>query len=140
MKIVNGKWPPNIQAIRSAFNIQGMPNVVYTYGKSIYVPSSKPLPLELLMHETTHSAQQEKMGPKKWWEKYLTNQAFRLEQEIEAYRAQYQVMLKRDSRQYRRFVLKHMSKDLSGRMYGNLVTREEAIKLITEEPDGREQA
>lgn len=132
MKVINGKWPPNINEIRSHFNISGLDYIVYTYGQKIFVPSGNKMPDELIKHETTHGEQQKKMGPKKWWDKYLADPEFRLEQELEAYRAQWR-FLATASRQYRKFVLRRISKDLSGRMYGNMLTREEAQKLITEE-------
>lgn len=132
MKVIDKKWPPNIADIRSAFNITGLNYIVYTYGQKIYNPSGNTLPSELIVHEAMHGEQQRKMGPKKWWAKYLKDPQFRLDQELEAYRAQW-VALGNDSRQYKKFVLRRITKDISGRMYGNLISREEAKALITKE-------
>ena len=40
------------------------------------------------MHEFTHVEQQEKIGAITFWWRYLTHQPFRVEMEVEAYKAQ----------------------------------------------------
>ena len=70
------------------------------------------------------------MGFKEWWDKYLDDPQFRLEQEIEAYQNQYQYAKEHYPRNKRKFTLKETAKALSGKMYGNLVTFEEAKDLI----------
>jgi len=127
VRIVRG-FPPNIDAIRARLNPG--PRAVYAYGDTIYSPSGTNLPPDLVRHEETHFAQQQRIGgPDAWWEKYLSDPAFRLEQEIEAYRAQYE-MLALLSRKERRQRLAHICKSLSSAMYGRLVTAEQARALI----------
>jgi hypothetical protein len=85
---------------------------------------------DLIAHELKHTRQQ--TNPQEWWEKYLKDPVFRLEQEIDAYVEQYKHALEFNSRQYRRHLLKQISKHLSGPIYGQLITTKEAEKLIKE--------
>lgn len=128
-KIVKA-FPPNIDAIRARFG-QLPVGTVFAYGDTIYAPSTTDLPSHLVAHERVHFAQQEKAGgPEAWWQRYLDDARFRLEQEVEAYRVQWAeiVRLPRDER---RELLRHICRSLSGSMYGRLVTKEQARHLIT---------
>lgn len=127
MKIVE-KAPPNFSDIARVFDLRGQ-KVVFTYGKVIYNPGKFPVSQELMVHETVHSVQQGRK-PKEWWDKYLIDPAFRLGQEVEAYRAQYRALFDYP-RQYRRKRTRDIIKDLASSIYGNLVDREQAEELIT---------
>lgn len=137
MKIVNG-LPPNHAAIVKAFG-EPAPTVVYTYGDTLYIPSGKKPDKQLLAHEETHTRQQSITSPEDWWEHYLADPQFRLEQELEAYRVQYKAMFTLP-RKHRLFYLEHIAKSLSGEMYGKIVTFDEAVNLITEGKADRSQA
>ena len=82
-------WPPNIEAIREVFPIEG--HEVFCYGDVIYSPSGIHLPTELLAHEAVHARQQAAHpgGVKGWWAEYLIDPPFRLEQELEAHAEEY---------------------------------------------------
>lgn len=71
-------------------------------------------------------------GPSMWWKEYLTSKDFRMSQEVQAYRAQYKFALTNDSRQVCRALLKRISNDLSGPIYGNLCNFETAKHLISQ--------
>lgn len=130
MKIVNS-FPPNIEAIRQRFDIQGR-NIVFAYGDILYVPSGNTnIPEHLMVHEETHEKQQSVMGVEEWWNKYLVDDQFRLSQEVEAYQNQWQYLKYNVNRHERRRIFSMIVKDLSGPIYGNLVSREEAERLIT---------
>jgi hypothetical protein len=103
VRIVRG-YPPNYAEIRE--RLSPSPRAVFAYGDVIYSPSGRAV------------------GP------YIDDPAFRLEQEVEAYRAQYRVA---SSRSERRYLLLHICRDLSSRMYGNLVTSAEARALVLAE-------
>lgn len=121
-------YPPNYAEIKARFN--PLPNTVFAYGDEIYSPATVNLPPDLIVHEQTHFAQQRAAGgPDAWWRRYIDDPAFRLEQEIEAYRAQYSFCLSY-SRPERRALLAHICKSLASGMYGKLVTKDQARKLI----------
>lgn len=129
MKIVHD-YPPNYERIIEYFDVAGIPTVIFAYGDTIYSPLEQNLPDHILIHEETHERQQAEIGPEAWWDRYLTDARFRLEQELEAYRTQYNFVRERYNRAFSRRVLKQIIKDLSGRMYGYLVTEEHAKELI----------
>jgi hypothetical protein len=129
MKIIKG-YPPNIDAIRARFGAANVATAIFAYGDAVYVPSGHDLPLHLQAHELTHLIQQDG-DPVEWWDKYLKDSDFRLSQELEAYRKQYEHLTKFSNRQQRRWWLDRMSRDLSGPMYGNLTSKDEAKEAIT---------
>lgn len=124
-------YPPNYDDICAAIPaVRLNKHIVFTYGENIYNPQNHNLPPDFMVHENTHVERQSK--PAEWWDKYLTDVQFRLDEELAAYRAQYKYAVDHYSRAQRRALLTAITKDLSGSMYGKLVTRKEAIQLITE--------
>lgn len=105
--------------------IIGNNNVIFAYDGDIYTNTK--LPDHLLVHENTHLKQQEEIGADKWVELYLNNDNFRLNQEIEAYRNQLKAIKDGNLRIYWKI---KSSKDLSSKFYGNIITYEEAYKLL----------
>lgn len=127
------EYPPNYKAIAKTFNIEGRTNIVFAYGDKLYVPGGKSVNVDkhLLIHEETHQWQQKDIGVEEWWDKYLKDPNFRFIQEVEAYRNQYRSMGVL-SLKNRIGYLDHIATDLSGEMYGNLLTKEDAIRVITD--------
>lgn len=125
-------YPPNFQAIISKFPVvASMKNVVFTYGKVIYNPHGGVIDGPLSLHEATHSLQQDKMGPKKWWMRYLTDDEFRLDQELEAYQNQYRRFCEIHKDRNRQAVfLNRIASDLASQQYGGIITLLEARQRI----------
>lgn len=118
--------PPNYDRLEAAFGPIGE-GIVFAYGDEVYVPSGRPLPRHLVIHESVHLRQQKDVGgPDAWWDRYIDDPGFRLAQEVEAYRIQYRAM----TRQERRSLGPALARDLSGPMYGNLCGPVEACRLI----------
>lgn len=132
MEIVYAK-PPNYERIAEAFDIENSPGVIFTYGNKLYVPAGERLKIDkpLMKHEETHARQQKAMGIDAWWDNFLNDRNFRLSQELEAYREQYRAMADIPLEQ-RIGYLDHICKDLSGAMYGNILSYDEAKAVITE--------
>jgi len=122
-------YPPNIKEIEAVFDLTGK-KPFFAYGRKLYNPFNSPVDVMLMAHETTHQAQQGS-DPKSWWDRYLSDNDFRLSQEIEAYQAQYKALIrnKKDGNKIARYV-HQMACDLAGPLYGNLVTYSEAMNLI----------
>ncbi len=129
MRIINS-FPPNYEQICKYFPVRNKQGVIFTYKNVLYVPSGAQIPEHLMKHEETHALQQKEMGVDVWWERYFKDKKFGLSQELEAYRNQYQYAKKFLGRRESRRILKYISKDLSSGMYGNLVSKEEAKRLI----------
>lgn len=127
MKIIKD-YPPNIDRIREMFPLSG--NEIFAYGDVVYVPSGMPLTPELEEHEQTHINQQNGQ-PDVWWEKYFTDPQFRLDQELEAHRAEYKKFcsLNKDKNQQAKF-LNLIALRLASPMYGSIITSKQAIKKI----------
>lgn len=128
MKIVID-FPPNIEKIRTKLNWSGK-TPVFTYGDTLYNPYGGNIDAPLQTHESTHSRQQGD-DPEGWWEKYLNDDHFRLEQELGAYLQQYLHFCrnKKDIVKQIQF-LEKIAGDLSSQAYGNIISIEDAKKLI----------
>ena len=129
IKFIVGKKPPNWNTLEKEFRVK-WENIVVTYGQCVY--SEKPLSPDLIVHETIHTKQQGDT-PDIWWERYIKDPIFRLEQELEAYIAQVKYVKKniKDRNQRFRFIYQ-LAQDLSGSMYGNCISFNEAYKKITQ--------
>lgn len=125
------KWPPNIEQIRKKFNLKGK-HPVFTLGNQIYNPYGNPIPQHLIVHEAVHSVQQEMHndGIAGWWEQYLIDAKFRLEQELQAYGKQFQYIKENMVRDLSRKWLTVLARDLSSPMYGNIINFNQAKELI----------
>jgi hypothetical protein len=132
MKIVYDV-PPNYDEIAAVFKIKDRLRVVFTYGNTLYVPGGTAIKIDkpLMKHEETHARQQKAYGVDDWWERFLHEPAFRLQQELEAYRTQYKNMVDLPLED-RLGYLEHISNDLAGEIYGNMLTAKEAKAVITE--------
>lgn len=106
------------------------PTTVYTYGETLYVPSGRPVPDDLMIHEETH-VEQQGASPDAWWDRYLIDPYFRFQQELEAYANQYRYLCSQHfDRNHRARILMDLSRILAGPVYGNLVERGDAYAMI----------
>lgn len=129
--------PPNIDQIQRHFDIN--PRVIFTYGDTIYNPGGGKIDPSLMVHEEVHMLQQGD-DPQGWWDKYVTDVQFRLDQEVEAYRTQYKFYLENYCMKNGKVRRSRLSKfirrvagDLSSSIYGGIVTYDQAVELITGE-------
>lgn len=97
---------------------------IFAYDDNIY--SDFPLTRDLIIHEATHHRQQADVGLDKWVELYLSDDKFRLDQEVEAYRNQLRSM----NRKERRSSIKDCAYYLSSKLYGNIINYNEALALL----------
>lgn len=102
---------------------------VFTHGDTIH--TKYPISDDLFVHESTHAKQQSLYGIIDWWDRYFIDDKFRLEQELEAYRAQYKFMASREKdRNALHKFLHRISTDLSSDLYGKCITYQEALNKI----------
>lgn len=126
--------PPFLDRIRQAGMGVDLSNTVFTYGNKLYNPGGREIPNHLMEHEETHERQQLafKGGPDAWWDRYLVDVQFRLDQEVEAYRAQYRFYCDRHpNRKKREWMLNTLADALCGPLYGGLVDFKRAYELMT---------
>ena len=131
MKIVPGH-PPNISQIDQVLGVRSSKSIIYTYGDTIYAPGGiGGVTEDLKVHESVHMEQQSAFdSPDDWWDRYLEDPEFRLEQEIEAYRKQYEYINLHGNRKQRREAKREIAKTLASQMYGNIITRLDAERLL----------
>ena len=113
--------------------------MVFTYGDTIYVPSGRKLPDYLIPHEELHMKQQKGYvygalkDSEAWWERYLVDEFFRLEQESDAYAKQYEFICKTTkNREHRNRVLLEIAGSLASESYGSIIGQMAAYRLIKE--------
>lgn len=84
-----------------------------------------------VVHEGCHLRAQEKMGVEDWWARYFDYPEFRLEEEICAYaeEASFVRSVVRDRNLAFRMI-RDMALELSGPLYGNLISYGAALKII----------
>lgn len=114
---------PLLERYKKVFPIND--RTIIAYDKVIYC--NEKLPQHLEIHERRHLIRQEKQGLDVWVNKYLSDVKFRLNEEVIAYREQCESIKDRNVRERLRIMC---AKDLSSPLYGNLVTFEEALKLL----------
>ena len=133
MRIIE-TYPPNIKEIEKHFDLSGK-RPIFAYGNIIFNPHGSTIDQYLLAHEMTHQAQQGD-DPVAWWDKYLVDPNFRLQQEVEAYQNQYALLKRKQGHVNRDGVIKYLytiSAELAGPLYGDLITHSRALKLIKNE-------
>ena len=130
--VSNDEFPLK-EKVKKAFDLSNkdLEDVLFAYGDTIYY-SKFDLSYGLVAHETTHLLQQEKIGRDEWWERYLKDKKFMLDQEIEAYRNQYRAYRLNDQMDAES-LLDKIAGDLSGKLYGKIIDFETAKKLIKQE-------
>lgn len=122
-------WPPNIDKIRKAFDL-GDRKVVFSYGDILFNPYKLPISDDLMVHERVHSGRQGK-NVEEWWDEYIADPEFRVMEELEAYAYQYIYFCKHNpDRNTRAIFLHRIASDLSGPIYGNCISYQDAIKAI----------
>jgi len=124
-------YPPNYSAIITVFpDVITREGVIFTYGDTIYSPVVQDIPEHLHVHEMVHM-QQQGDNPEGWWDQYLVDEEFRLDQEVEAYHEQYESVKDRmESTILQMQFLMVIAQDLSSSMYGNIVSLPDAVQLI----------
>ena len=135
MEIIHSK-PPIYEDIISA-GMKPSEYTVYTYGNKLYVPSGDEVPADLMVHEEVHMKQQGD-DPDAWWSRYLIDQFFRIDQETAAYAKQYAfICRKQKDREKRNRILLMIASQLAGPMYGNVISRDFALRAVKEKANVR---
>ena len=114
---------PLLKEYKKKFKVDD--KTVFAYNKDIY--SNYELSIDLQAHELIHLARQEEMGVGVWVKTYLDIPQFRLQEEVLAYKHQLEYYPDRNDKNRMRI---QFAKTLSSNLYGEIVTLEEALKLL----------
>jgi hypothetical protein len=109
--------------------IVGRP-VIWSWGSVIYNPENTGISRELQAHEAVHGERQGDTDQSimEWWERYLEEPSFRLDEELHAHRAEYRAGVKRHGPRPRD--LETIAQRLAGALYGHLLTLSQAKHAI----------
>lgn len=125
--------PPVYDRIREAGMNFNPSTTIFTYGNAIYNPANIDVSPDLFAHEHTHIRQQAATngGPDGWWDRYLQDPLFRVQEEAEAYGVQYRYLCgKKNGRQAQIRLLALLAGILSGPTYGHAVSFKDAVRMI----------
>jgi len=145
MKIITA-YPPNFSVLAKRFPIKGKQGILYAWGDRIYNPSGITIPPWLKAHEGVHGERQGGMcdmglcwtTPAVWWDLYIHDAEFRLREEVLAHRVEWEAYPREVSIENHQKYLDQMAERLSGPIYGDLISKREAIEMIQGrmEPNG----
>jgi hypothetical protein len=128
MKILTTK-PPNWQRIADTFPVDWN-SIIIAYYPNIHCGVE--VSNQKQAHEEIHLSRQRDLGVDLWWEYYLTNPSFRLNEEVEAYKVEVEWVKENiATRNQRRFLLDKIYSDLSGSVYGFICSYEEAKRMLS---------
>lgn len=118
IKIIQSR-PPNFEKIAAVFHGAHGEDVIFAYGDAIYNPSGHKLPDELIAHEMAHCERQNEIGVDVWWDLYLTNSAFRYDEEYIAHLAELKHLISRavKTSRGREAAIDHVARKLSAPLY-----------------------
>lgn len=134
MTLVRG-YPPNYKLIVAAFPAVKKHTPIFCYGKTIYYTHTSETDEAKIVHESVHS-QRQGDNPDGWWNRYIDDEQFRFFEEMIAHRAEF-AYFKNRGRNVRRFQLHQIAKNLSGPLYGRMISRSAAQGWLTHEFDGQ---
>lgn len=126
MQIVKS-YPPNHSQILQYFNHPK--DAVFAYSDTIYNPSGKDIPQDVIVHEEVHEKQMKGWLPDAWWTKYLIDCDFRKQAEVEAYAVQYQWVKDRVPNRVAKLCLHDLASNLSS-LYSLGISYSQAETLI----------
>lgn len=126
---ISNKKPAVYQQCQERFGVNWNKGIIITYGDTIYC-KFKVHP-QKIAHETVHIKQQSEYGVEAWWVRYFEDIRFRLDQEAEAYAAEV-IWIQKNVKNFRDMAkrIDDLSVDLSSFTYGNIISKEKALKLI----------
>jgi len=134
MNIIHER-PPNFDALVAAgFPIVNKP-ILFAWGDIIYNPGKVIVPLPLQLHEAMHGERQlaHSEGIEGWWQQYVYDDAFRLEEEVLAHQVEYRSWYGGcGNRHQRRNALKAVAKKLSAPLYGRMISPHKARLILRE--------
>lgn len=121
--------PEIYERLHRTFNVEWDKGIIIAYNGKIYCKFNPPP--QKIYHESIHLNEQEKLGNEIWWEMYITNDKFRLDEELKAYRAEVRFIRKAIKNRNDAFeMIRRIAHDLSSQIYGNIISKDEALKLI----------
>lgn len=131
-KIVDG-YPPNFEKIKRAFPMAIRLGIVFAYHDAMYAPGIKEIPYPIKCHENIHLLRQGTTieSAEAWWDEYINDPVFRLEEEILAHKAEYKALTELyPSKQQKMMCLREVAEKLAAPLYGRIINVKSAQLLL----------
>ena len=127
---ISSEKPWAFDKCHEKFGVSWEGTIVAMYD-TIHCADPSRLTADIIEHEIIHLKQQQEIGLETWWDKYLSDNAFRLSMELPAYRRQYKYLksIKTDRNQIARW-MHEWALNLSGKGYGYCTDYQSAINEI----------
>lgn len=130
-------YPPIIDDIVKVFpSVKQTRGVIFSWGAQVFNPDNIHITNSLLEHEWVHRQRQTENEDSilKWWELYLTDMEFRLNEEILGHKAElkHELWLIKD-RNRRNMIMHHIAARLAGPIYGNIISLSEAKRRLSKD-------
>lgn len=122
---VSTRIPPIYFKCKKAFGVEWDRGLAITYGDTVY--AKYPLAPSVQVHEAVHIEQQALIGAEAWWDRYLIDKKFRLEQEVPAYKAQAEY-IKTHQRSWM-VDIRRLAVQME-EMYGDMIDYKQALNLL----------
>lgn len=128
--IISKEKPPIWNQLEGRFKVRWESGVIVTYGDTVYTINGNMSP-DIVVHEQVHIDQQTIIGAEEWWNKYLNDPQFRLQQELEAYSRQINYIVRHiPNRKKQMAIIEHIWKSISSVSYGNMISYKEAKEKL----------
>jgi hypothetical protein len=139
MRIVN-QPPPIFDEIVAAFPHAALPGVMFCWREIIYIPQQTgPIPAQLIAHEQAHCDRQAGFHITDWWRRYISDQQFRLDEEMPAHVVELREWIKIETpkwvgkRALKRHLTGRVARRLADKLYGPMITYENARTILEAE-------
>lgn len=123
---------PNLKECKEMFGVSE-DTVIIAYGNAIYVPEGG-IAKDLIVHELVHCERQgfDETVARRWWKRYFEDKSFRLEEELVAYKKQYEFCCRVYKDRNKRYkILNSIASELSSATYGKIIGKEEAMEKLS---------
>lgn len=130
--MIRDSFPPNYEQIVFALGDVSKHRPVFAYAPDIYNPFKREITKDVEHHELVHIQRQGiYTSPDVWYNSYLWDKDFRLNEERIAYGEQYVFGCQFvTNAKLRKAFLEHLARELCGDAYGNLCTYQQAEQMI----------
>lgn len=127
--MIKHEKPTIYDKLHETFGVEWDKGIIIAYYPNIYCKFE--LSEEKIAHEELHLERQKDMGVELWWNLYINNISFRLEEEILAIKAEMQKIREMNiDRNHRRFLFNNIYEDLSSSIYGKIITKTQAKQIL----------
>ena len=123
--------PPIYEELHNRFGVEWENGIIIAWDNKIHCSEDFPLAPQKIIHESKHLERQNEIGNDAWWRLYLESEQFRRNEEMIAYLAEANFIKKNiKNREISFFAIRDIAKSFSSDVYGNIISLEDALKIL----------